>query len=237
MKRSQELAEAMGDDAVEALNNNGTWEYQPETIECGNWNPYWCSDCDTWHQEWYMFGYRIEDGHMFEVIHTCDTDGNWETNDEYDVDDPDYERWNAQYGYEETLKASKAYSEHVAETGDDPLGEFFVTTKTKVRYQVIVRYDNGFWFNAAKPVDSKDWNSDESQLPERLRDFLQLDGKRITDLDWTSINEFAEKAHLTEVLRVSNGECEFIEEIEVPRPEEDVKKDIIAAAKRSLSFK
>ena len=238
MKRSEELAECMGNEAVEALKNGTEWEYQPETIEAGNWNPYWCDDCETWHQEWYMFGYRIEDGHMYEVIHSCDTDGNWEVDDEYDVDDVDYERWNAQYGYEETEKASKAYSAWVAENGEDPLGNYFVQSTVRQRYQVVIQRrgvaSGRFHFLKAKPVDSKDWNSNAEELPERLRDFLQLEGDTLMDIDdlgWNDCNDFAQHAHVHEVVRHDSDECEFIEEIEVARPHDEYVADLIAAAK------
>jgi hypothetical protein len=237
MKRSKELVECFGDDAVHALNNNGTWEYQPETIECGNWNPYWCDDCETWHQNWYMTGYRIEDGIMYEVIHSCDSDGNWEIEDEYDVDDEDYERWNNQYAYEQTEQAATAYREWVAENGEDPLGEFYLDSNEKVKYLVVVRYQNGFHFHAAKPVDDEDWQHDETKLPERLQDFLQLSGKKldIDDLGWKSAQDFADNAHVHEVEYVNGQEVGFVQEIEVPRPSEILKKELIEKAKKSLT--
>jgi len=132
MKRSEELVKCFGDEAIKALKENGTWEYSPETTEVGIWFPWWCNDCETWHNEWKIIGYRIEDGHVYEVIHSYD-DSDWDVDDEYDVDDEDYEKWTKQYGYEESIKAMNSYFEWVVENGEDPLNEFmFADSKEKV---------------------------------------------------------------------------------------------------------
>jgi hypothetical protein len=182
-KFSVEIAEYYGDDALNALQNGGKWEWSPECVSEGIFMPYNCGDdgCKTkWHGNWYVLGIRIEDGHLYETVQSCDSDGNWECQDECDVDDPHYEEWKKQYDWSEHKRIMQEYSEWVVRHGKDPLDEFMVSRTIKKFRQVTIYLIDGHFF--VKNL---------SRINPQVREYLNLVDKSLADIDWQTIEEFA----------------------------------------------
>ncbi len=119
-------------------------DYSPQTIDELMWNPYYCDDCDTWHENY--VGLEIENGEILDV--SCDTDGNWDRDGSGEkATEANYERLNREL-IASAERASKDYLAHCAETGDDPLGNFYVdrTKKRKEHWQAQFRA----WIGLAK---------------------------------------------------------------------------------------
>ena len=111
-------------EALAALASHTEWEYTPDSVECGNEHADWCDDCNTYHRSWSVFGLRLDaDGTLWSTQHTVDTDGNWDLADETPttLDDAAYAA--------DVAAAERSwldYAAHVAETGEDPLENYWV---------------------------------------------------------------------------------------------------------------
>lgn len=128
-----------------AIASGRSTELQIGAPECGSdglWSPY-CDD-GRWTTMWTGFCFDVYCG--VPVVHqwTCDGEGDWDTSYECDLDEFDEEAayrrmWN------EVDAAQRGYFEHVAETGDDPLDEFYVkrteTVTERWRIYAVTRPD------------------------------------------------------------------------------------------------
>lgn len=226
-KLSEEIAESCGDDAINALKNMGKWEYSPDSAECGMFLPYNCGGEDNcnyhWHGMWYVLGIRIENGHLFETVHSCDSNGNWEYQDEMDVDDPNYPQWKKQYDFSEHEKIMREYHQWVAKHGKDPLDQFFIKYNKLRNRQVTVHLGKkGFYVKNPK------------RLNPQVKEYLNLVGNKLADIDWKSIQEFAEKACLKKIIRSTKNSITIIVETNEPVPPSSIKKQLKALAKNCL---
>lgn len=153
------------------------WQEGRDSIEgCDAWYEY-CDDCDTYHQCWYVPEYRVTRGRITLVIHSVDTDGDWSVGDEFDVaDDADMERYECAYGPDAWCRQYDEYVKHVAETGNDPCGEFIVAAETaeKQRWTVCVtprRDAPGLLLAGVRRDDMQDWQL-PSTAPQALLDYM-----------------------------------------------------------------
>lgn len=226
-KLSVTIAEACGKDALDALLNKGQWEWSPDCAIDGIFIPEYCGGCDGcttyWHSNWYVLGVRIEDGHLYETVQSCDSDGNWEYEDECDVDDSYYETWKKQYDWSVHEETMREYSEWVLENGEDPLGEFYVTRTRKRDCQVTVHL-----------VDDHFIVKNPSRYSQKVHEFLGLEGNRLSDIEWTTTDEFAEKAHVKKLVRKTRNSVTFLVEIDEPIPESKIKAELRRLAKKHL---
>lgn len=226
-KLSVEIAESCGEDALNALLNGGEWEWSPDCAIDGIFIPDYCGGSDGcttyWHSVWYVLGIRIEDGHLYETVQSCDSDGNWEFEEEYNVDEPDYEQWKKAYDWSVHEEVMREYSEWVLENGEDPLGEFYVTRTQKRDCQLTIHLING-QFIVKNP----------NRLNQEVKDFLNLQGNRLTDLEWSSIEEFAEKAHVKQIVRKTRSAITVLVEITETLPENEIKAELQRLAKKHL---
>lgn len=85
------------------------------TPECGCdglFMPYYCGDCDVWHEEWTGTYYDVVDGEWWYGIWSCDQDGDWDYTDYGPVSEMP-EDW-----YEQQLntavQAEREYNEEVS---------------------------------------------------------------------------------------------------------------------------
>jgi hypothetical protein len=227
-KLSVEISESYGDAAINALRNGGKWEWSPDCAIDGIFIPYNCGGddgCKTfWHSKWYVFGIRIEDGHLYQTLQSCDSDGNWEYEDECDVDDPRYKEWKKQYDWSVHEKIIHEYSKWVVRHGEDPLGEFMVT-RTKKRFrQVTVHL-----------VDGQFVVKNPNGIHPQVREYLNLEGNRLAEIDWNTIEEFVEKAHVEKIIRKTRNSITILVETIESIPERQIRAELRKKAKKHLS--
>lgn len=226
-KNSFVIAGSCGEKALYTLLNGGKWEWSPDCAIDGIFIPYNCGGddgCQTyWHSMWYVLGFRIEDGHLYETVQTCDSDGNWEYEDEKDVDDPDYDEWRKQYDWEVHKKVMREYSEWVVRHGEDPLDEFNVKTTEKRYRQVTIHLVDG-QFVVKCP----------NRLNPQVKDYLNLEGNRLSEIDWKTIEEFEQKAYTEKVVRKNRNSITILVETNESRSEKSIRSEIRRKARRFL---
>lgn len=228
------------EEAQAAYHNGGTWEYKPESIEEGNSFPYYCDDCDAWHNVWYMPGYRIQNGKLYMTYDKCDTDGDWDFSDECEISDPAFPKWEAGYSFNESERCWREYYEYVRDEGEDPLGDFFVDDTVKHNWWFHITMD---WVNGGCLLvggareDTPDQMVPPDELPKELLDYLcirTVDGRKyvtecvhpdqlieqVTELDWKGAGPDSVKA---------------LVEIREPRNEEEIREELSRKAEQVLS--
>ena len=116
---------ALPAEALAALAAHTEWEYTPDSVDGATAHADWCDDCETWHQSWSVFGLRLDaEGTLWNTVHTVDTDGDWSFADETPYGDDAF--------MEDVAAAERswqAYAAHVAETGEDPLDNYWVAPR------------------------------------------------------------------------------------------------------------
>lgn len=118
---------ALPAEALAAFESHTEWEYTPDSVECGNEHADWCDDCNTYHRSWSVFGLRLDaDGTLWSAQYTVDADGNWDLADETPttLDDAAYAA-DAAAAEQSWLD----YAAHVAESGEDPLDNYWVAPR------------------------------------------------------------------------------------------------------------
>jgi hypothetical protein len=110
--------------------------------EAGDWTPYWCDDCNTFHKTAQSLDIIRKGRHYCLITRTVDEDGNWEMNDHYESDDG-ADAWRLFYIYNLSERQSydhfKGWAEYhlwCAEEGGevDPLNEFIDGKPTRKRH-------------------------------------------------------------------------------------------------------
>jgi hypothetical protein len=167
-------------EAKAALLDGSSWDSQPETIDGADDFPWFCSDCDTWHHEWRVVGWRVADDRLYCVVWTVDSDGNWEVMNAAIVGDPYLDILKECITHAEAQSYWKDYYMWVLNTGRDPLAIADFTDDdiaTTLSGQVTLRRtaDNHVMFLSAAYLDPAgqfqvlvDWHS----LHPILQDFL-----------------------------------------------------------------
>ena len=115
---------ALPAEALAALAAHTEWEYTPDSVDGATAHADWCDDCDTYHQTWSVFGLRLDaEGRLWNTQYIVDTDGDWDLADETPYT-PDDAACAADYAAAE--QSWLDYAAHVAETGEDPLDNYWV---------------------------------------------------------------------------------------------------------------
>lgn len=161
-------------EALASLASHTEWEYTPDSVEYGNEHADWCDDCDGWHRSWSVFGLRLDaEGRLWNTQHIVDTDGNWDFADEtpYTLDDA---ACAADYAAAEQSWID--YAAHVAETGEDPLNNYWVAPCEPATR--VTRWRVNFAEEAGKVVVREAQRGTRSytpaQLPAPVREYLCL---------------------------------------------------------------
>jgi hypothetical protein len=132
--------------------------------------PWHCgeSDCPAqWHLEHY---WAHDDG----TYTSCDADGDHESVEPSELPTPEEER-----------DAWHAYHEHVAQTGDDPIGQFTLPTSvgTKRRWQMrVVASIQGLKVVGVRRRGRGPW-IDPQKAPQEVRGYLMIDRRNVIDAD------------------------------------------------------
>lgn len=223
-KISFEVASVYGEEAVNSLTEGKNWEWSPDSAEYGVFSPYYCNDKDCsvkWHEKWYVPGIRIENKRLYVTIKSCDADGNWDFVDEMDVDSPRYKEWQKEYDWNEDTM--REYYQWAKKTGEDPLKQFSVERTFKKDHKVTVHLVDGC-FIVKNP----------EKLSSKVKDFLLLNGNRLGEIEWKTIDEFVRNAYVKEIVRQTKNSVTFIVERDEDLSEQEIKNKIKAAAKKSL---
>jgi len=158
------------------------FEVEPKSIEGSDAWYEWCDDCETFHCCYYVFGYEVTEGSVEIVIWCCDQDGNWDVVESATVGTPEAEGLDVIYGGEGWQKGYVAYLRHVAETGEDPCGEFFPPSPNVVqeRWRIHV-FERGqkVWVTRGERlgedgVVKESWEQSD-KLPEYVQEYLLLE--------------------------------------------------------------
>ncbi len=208
-------------------------DYSPQTIDELIWIPYYCDDCDTWHENY--VGLEIENGEILDV--SCGTDGNWDHDGSGEkATEENYDRLNREL-IAQSDKANKDYQKHCLETGDDPLHTFFVdrTTKRKEHWQAHISAWIGlaqYGFAVTEVIHGKRVYY-PTTLPKHIWEFLGLQkvGDRYCMEGITSFDD------MTGADSVNPSSMSFTVEREIPRPAAIVKREIREIAARNLERK
>ena len=215
-------------EAKQALKNGGHWERQPESAE--ECIPFVLFDEGEPMLLYYGFGHTIQKGQIMLQVWECDTDGNWEVQDEAEIGTPKAEELEKENSYEASLPGWINYYDHVIATGHDPLNEFHVSGRTKKverQWQVLVSQSLlGVTFlgarrNARGPLLAAD------KLPEDVRNYLLLKRHEtntsvwLMELDWKQLQSLL-KADKGVTIQKTNTPtaikflCKIEETIEAP---------------------
>lgn len=182
-----------------------------EDILCTMPRPCGDSDCPLqWHREHYWI---YDDG----TYTACDDDGNHEACAADDVPT-----------FEEQEAAWLEYSRYVEDTGTDPLGEFLVPRKRKLRERWEFRFAPTIGGPCVTLARRRGRKTHPSMLPQHVKDYLGLVGygSRLTGFD--SSAEFSEAG-----LRFHVWSAHTIDH-EIPRSAERLALDLKRAARRHI---
>lgn len=121
-------------------------EAQFDDIEAGDWVPWFDEDYDEedpqgWKQTAYAQQFRTEGGKLYCEVHSVDTDGNWDFDDEAEIGTPEYdELLNTYFDCNKNCAAEDEYADWCLEYGDDPLGMYFVSMTKRVEEHWTFRF-------------------------------------------------------------------------------------------------
>jgi len=225
---------ALPAEALAALASHTEWEYTPDSVEFGNEHVEWCDDCDTYHKSWSVFGLRLDaEGRLWNTQYTVDTDGNWDF-----VDETPYTPDNAAYAADADIAKHGwlDYAAHVAESGKDPLNNYWVSPRGST--DRITRWRVTFGEQGGKVVVRGAQRGTRSytpaQLPAPVREFLCLTGENEVE-GFGSLN--ALRAQATEVrwIRGKPGLGEICVKIPTAARPAAVRAAKRAAAQRHLA--
>jgi hypothetical protein len=223
-------------EALAALASHTEWEYTPDSVEGASSHAEWCDDCETWHQSWSVFGLRLDaDGTLWSTQNTADTDGNW-----IFVEETPYTLEDAAYAADADI-ASRSwldYAAHVAETGEDPLDNYWVAPRGPATR--ITRWRVTFGEEGGKVVVREARRGTRSyapaQLPAPVREYLCLnEANEVAEV--TTLEALAAIPNEVKWIRGGYGVGEICVQMPtVARPAE-VRAAKRAAARRHLAEK
>jgi hypothetical protein len=152
-------------EALAAFESHTEWEYTPDSVDGATAHAEWCDECETWHQSWSVFGLRLDaDGTLWQTARSVDTDGDgWDSSDEweYTLDDAAYA--------EDAAAAEQSwldYAAHVAETGEDPLNNYWVAPREPATR--VTRWRVTFGEQGGKVVVREARRGTRTYTPEQL---------------------------------------------------------------------
>jgi len=193
--------------------------------------PYYCDDCDTWHECWH--GIQVEDGEI--VNASCDTDGNWDYDGEGIAATP--EACGVEWGklHKEGERARRSYDQHCADTGADPMENYYVKYTTKTTHHVATTLQK----HVAMPEHGPRITSmlvdgvevDPLTTHKAIRDYYSVSQKAghtvcgETDVEFWDSCDWNKDGTLVHTEAIDQ---------ETPRSDEDVAADIREIAERAL---
>jgi hypothetical protein len=176
----EHLEEVHGDEVRDAFagRTEEPWEYHPECVD-GDPSWYeWCGDCETFHTSWYLYGYEVSEGNVEVIVWCCDQDGNWDVTEGAYIGSPEARAIEETYGYKAWERNYAEYLRHVAETGEDPCGEFIPPTPKEVVEPWMVRVvERGekVWVLHCTNLVTKEHYERPDKLPSYVQEFLLLE--------------------------------------------------------------
>lgn len=170
--------EAIHGGAFAAFKGEGpSIEWGPESCaEANTWYD-WCDDCNTFHKNWYVFGYGVTEGEVEVIVWCIDQDGNWEVVESAYLETPMYDEVVAPYCHEEWERSYARYLRHVAETGDDPCEEFMppAPTRKDEEWEVhVIERGEKVWVTKAGMLGGAVYEQPD-KLPSYVQEFLLLE--------------------------------------------------------------
>lgn len=176
-------------EAKKALRTGGEWDGTPDSGgDCSQW--YFLED-DEWVTRTYPAGYAVEGGKVYWRVMNCDSDGNWDFEDQAEVGTPECVKLEQEFGFDAWNKNYTEYLEWVAENGDDPVGEFFVkptlTVEEKWRAQCYESILGVVGLMKAKK-DGGRW-VEPSNLPAELLEYLNAKAPDYVMGDFKTMDE------------------------------------------------
>lgn len=165
------------------------WELRPEHAgDDPAWYE-WCDDCETFHTNHYPIGYEVTQGCVEMVAWCCDQDGNWDVVDGACIGTPDHKALMENYGYEAWQRNYAEYLRHVAETGEDPCGEFIPPPpiKTDELWMVrVIERGEKVWVTRAARIATNEVYYKPTDLPDYVQGYLLLE--RLGDIGACAID-------------------------------------------------
>ena len=236
-KRSDEFLEFLPPEAKKVFRSkrkDAEWEERPDCAESGDTFVYYCDDCDRYHLEYCERGYRVTPGHVYDVRWSVDSDGDW-SSDEEDVDSPAYAQFEKDHSYESNQDSWKGYFEHVVETGDDHLSEFYASNpKDKsVKWQARFRQTkHGVAVAGVKKYGDRKWLP-LGKTPDDVKQFLSLEGNLVYPQEWKTLDQMQQAANDVKWSLSRDGYTvgAFVLTEPVPAKPADIKK----AARKALA--
>jgi len=181
----EEALEYLGDEARKVYEEGAdeSWELRPEHAGDDQAWYEWCDDCETFHTNRYPIGYEVTQGHVEMVAWCCDQDGNWDVVEGADVGTPEGNALMETYGFEAWERNYAEYLRHVAETGEDPCGEFMPPLPTKVNETWtinVIERGGRVWVmgGSMKGGMSCDF---ANQLPDHVKSFMLMERVTLHD--------------------------------------------------------
>ena len=222
---------ALPDAALAALAARTEWEYTP-AVDAGNEHADWCDDCNGWHRSWSVFGLRLDaDGTLWSTQHAVDTDGDWNLVDEtpYTLDDTAFA--------EDAQDAEASWADYagwVARTGDDPLGNYWISRpKDRVtRWRVTFAEEGGAVVVREARRGARTFLP--AQLPAPVRAYLCLAEGAATVEGFASLDALRGQASGVRWIRGKDGVGEIQVRIPAQLDARTVRNRTRAAAKRHL---
>jgi len=196
--------------------------------------PEYCDDCESWHIL-HLWGYYSSKRTTYT---TCDSDGNHEpctSKEAKQIADSESTAW---------IEYSKWVINH---NGDDPCFEFSVPRKKEIKRKVVATF--GTWIGTSthglsldKTIIGKGVETDWRKLPVGVLQFLELEkvGDRQVAPWAKSVQEAQEYLKKSDCIgcfgKIGAGfYIKFTAEWDEPIPERIIRKQILAAAKRSVA--
>lgn len=174
----EEALECLGNKARNVYEGGGEpWELRPEHAgDDPAWYE-WCDDCETFHANRYPIGYEVTKGCVEMIVWCCDQDGNWDVVEGACVGTPEHKALMGYYGHKAWEQNYANYLSHVAETGEDPCGEFIPPSPNEVverwMIRVIERGEKVWFVRATRVVTNETYQP--MDLPDYVREYLLLE--------------------------------------------------------------
>lgn len=184
IEEALKFLEETGGGAVDVFEGRSedSWEWHPAYVEDRAWYE-WCDDCETYHANWYVFGYEVTKGVVELVVWSVDQDGNWDIAEGAELETPGHKGLLKTYGEAAWRENYIAYLRHVAETGKDPCGDFLgppTEERTESWAIYVVERAKMVWVTRGERIKATTGAVFEiyerlGNLPQYVQDYLLLE--------------------------------------------------------------